>query len=110
MRKHYITIGVLTLSLVAPSVLATCKIASRSDNLVLMNCAVSTTSKEWVEASKLACDKDTTCNVWIWGEETLLPTTAPKTDSEIPKSLTSKALAVWANDSASLLTLKAKNK
>lgn len=85
---------------------AECAQASRSGNIVLMTCSLDATTETWTQAAKQACGDDKSCNVWFWQRGVQLPKIAPLTDIELPKSLTSKALAVWANDSNSLLTLK----
>ena len=44
--------------------------------------------------------------MWIWDDAALVPETAPATDAELPKDRTGKAVAVWANDSQSLVSLR----
>lgn len=106
MRATLIPMGILCTSLSTFATATECEEASRSDAIILMNCSADSTSETWVNAAKNACGDDKSCNVWFWPKGIELPTTAPLTDVELPKSLTSKALAVWANDSSSLLTLK----
>lgn len=99
-------VGILSSFITASAMAAECTVASRSDNIVLMNCSADSTSETWVSSAKKACGDDLSCNVWIWRDDVQLPKTAPMKDTEIPKALTSTALAVWANDSGNLLTLK----
>lgn len=86
--------------------LANCELVRRSEDVVLMHCQEATATETLVEAGKKVCGDDTRCNVWFWNSDVTLPESAPETDVELPKTLTSQALAVWANDSESLLTLR----
>ena len=95
--------------LISAQVAAECERVNRSDNVVLMSCAQVVDAEAMVAVAKEECGEDKTCNVWFWSSEVGLPDTAPATDAELPTALTSKALAVWANDSGSLMTLKKKN-
>lgn len=106
MRATIIVMGILCSCSSTFAAATECTQASRSDNIVLMRCSADATSETWVEAAKKACGNDKSCNVWFWPKDVELPETAPLTDTELPKSLTAQALAVWANDSSSLLTLK----
>jgi hypothetical protein len=83
-----------------------CVVKSRSEGVVLMHCKTNLEDKAWVEAAKAACQPGKACNVWIWDDLARMPTTAPKTDAELPKSATGAAVAVWINDSGSLMKLK----
>lgn len=106
MRLSFIFAGFLGGLLSTSAIAATCNQASRSDDIVLMRCSVDSTSETWIAAAKQACGEDKSCNVWFWHHGVELPKAAPLKDIDLPKNLTSKALAVWANDSSSLLTLK----
>jgi len=86
-----------------------CKLVSRSKDVALMQCSKDAHQDTWVASAKAICLDDSRCNVWIWPTEVQLPEQAPDTDMELPKSLTSQALAVWANDTATLLQLKKKS-
>lgn len=99
-------IGLLSSFTAVSAIAAECTVAARSENIVFLSCSADSVSETWVESAKKACGDDASCNVWIWKNDVKLPATAPLTDAEIPKALTSTALAVWANDSANLLTLK----
>ena len=71
-----------------------------------MHCKTNLDDKILAQAAKAACEPGKTCNVWIWDDLSKMPTAAPKTDTELPKTATGAAVAVWINDSASLMTLK----
>lgn len=105
MRLLFI-LGLLICLLSTRAIAATCDQASRSDDIVLMSCSVDSTSETWMAAAKQACGDDKSCNVWFWPHGVELPKKAPLKDIDLPKNLTSKAVAVWANDSSSLVTLK----
>lgn len=93
---------------VCMQVAANCELVTRSADVVLMHCTQESDSELMVSAAKKECGEDERCNVWFWNSDVVLPEVAPEKDEGLPKSLTSSALAVWANDSASLLTLKKK--
>ena len=83
-----------------------CTVKSRSDAVVLMHCKAGLKDAAWVAAAKAACEPGKPCNVWIWEDPSKIPAAAPKTDTELPKSATGAAVAVWINDIANLITLK----
>ena len=88
------------------AVLAECELKSRSDDVVLMQCSALPSDDDFKKVGQDACGDDSMCNVWFWGAGVNLPESAPEKDSDLPKSLSSQALAVWVNDSGSLLKLK----
>ncbi len=85
---------------------ADCTVKARSETVVLMHCKANLDDKILAKAAKAACEPGKTCNVWIWDDLSKMPAAAPKTDTELPKTATGAAVAVWINDSASLMTLK----
>jgi hypothetical protein len=90
----------------AQSATAGCEVKSRSDAVVVMVCPASSDADAWRKASIAACGDKPYCNVWIWDDATKAPTSAPARDADMPRSQAGAALAVWANDSKSLLSLK----
>lgn len=85
---------------------SSCAVKNRSDAVVLMLCPAGQTDVTLRAAAAKACESKTRCNVWIWDDAALVPETAPATDAELPKDRTGKAVAVWANDSQSLVSLR----
>lgn len=83
-----------------------CTVKSRSNAVVLMHCKAHLDDKVWAAAAKAACEPGKACNVWIWEDRSMIPLTAPETDTDLPKSATRAAVAVWINDSANLMKLK----
>ena len=83
-----------------------CTVKSRSNAVVLMHCKAQLDEKVWAAAAKAACEPGKACNVWIWEDQSMIPQTAPETDTDMPKSATRAAVAVWINDSANLMKLK----
>lgn len=84
-----------------------CEVRDRSDELVLMVCKPGSPPTQWRSAAQAACGEEgKRCNVWIWSSTADAPAKAPKTDAEIPKQHSAKAIAVWANDSQSLLQIR----
>lgn len=105
MTKSFV-FGITFAGCVVGNVYANCDLQSRSENLVLMNCERGVSVDVLKETGRSVCADDQTCNVWFWEDRKDIPEVAPLLDSELPKSLTSSATAVWINDSDSLLTLK----
>lgn len=103
-----LSISVLGIGLLGCSVavLAECELKSRSNDVILMQCSASPSDDDFTKVGQDACGDDSACNVWFWGAGVDLPENAPEKDSDLPKSLSSQALAVWVNDSGSLLKLK----
>lgn len=85
---------------------STCTVKASSPAVALMYCPSQTDEKTWIEAAKAACEPGKARNVWIWDDLSKMPASAPQTDAELPKSATSAAVAVWVNDSSSLMKLK----
>jgi len=83
-----------------------CSVKDRTEALVLMFCPGQLNEKVWIEAGKSACSLGQLCNVWIWDDRSKMPETAPKTDAELSKTLAGAAVAIWVNDSQSLMKLK----
>jgi hypothetical protein len=89
-----------------PAIASACTVKASSPAVALMYCLPQTDEKTWIEAAKSACEPGKSRNVWIWDDLNKMPANAPQTDAELPKSSTSAAVAVWINDSASLMKLK----
>lgn len=83
-----------------------CTVTARSSAVVLMHCKANLDDKAWVAAAKAACEPGKACNVWIWEDLSKIPEKAPAIDTDLPKSATGAAVAVWINDSANLIRLK----
>lgn len=83
-----------------------CSVKSRSDAIVIMVCRPGTMPPAMTQAASLACGSKAMCNVWIWDDADKAPTTAPHKDSDLPKAAVQHAVAVWAHDSKSLMSLK----
>jgi hypothetical protein len=83
-----------------------CTVKSRSDAVVLLLCPPQADAELWRMAGEAACSTRAACNAWIWDDATKVPDKAPATDAELPKQRTAAAVAVWVNDSKSLMTLK----
>ncbi len=102
-------LGVLLMSgpaAAAPQAAQSCAVTQRSEAVVLMLCQPAQTEVIWRAAALKACEGKQRCNVWIWDDAAHLPTMAPTTDAELPKAQTAKAVAIWAHDSQSLVSLR----
>ncbi len=86
-----------------------CTVKARSDAVVIMVCPVRATADTWRVAGEAACESKQLCNAWVWDNNAKAPEKAPATDAELPKSSSSAAVAIWVNDSKSLVKLKKTN-
>ncbi len=83
-----------------------CSVKDRTEAVVLMFCPGQLGEKAWIEAGKKVCGSVTECNVWIWNDQSKMPDAATKTDAELSKKHTSAAIAIWINDTQSLMKLR----
>jgi hypothetical protein len=86
---------------------ATCTEKSRSERVVVMVCPAGATPAAMKAAGQAACKGKTGgCNAWIWDDASKAPMKAPAIDTDMPKTTTGNARAVWLNDSQSLMELR----
>lgn len=90
----------------APADASSCKVRSRSEAVVVMVCTGGFDAPAVQAAAAEACGSRQACNVWIWDAESRAPVQAPKSDAELDKSKAAQAIAVWANDSKSLMRIR----
>lgn len=83
-----------------------CKTKARSEAVVILVCPQDASSDMWRAAGEAACGQKLACNAWVWDDHAKAPGTAPVTDADLPKKASAQAVAVWVNDSKSLMTLK----
>lgn len=83
-----------------------CSIKDRTEKVVLIFCPRQSHEREWLAAGQSACPTGQHCNVWIWDDHSKMPSNAPKTDAELSKGHAASAVAIWVNDSQSLIKLK----
>ncbi len=83
-----------------------CAVRASSGTVVVLICANSAKPDTWREAGIQACKDRSECNAWVWDDAEKAPLKAPAKDAELPKSATAEAVAIWVNDSKSLVTLK----
>lgn len=80
-----------------------CKVVSTSASVAIVLCAPTAISVDWREAGALACRDKQACNAWIWDDESKTPKTAPAKDTDIPKSQTGAARAIWVTPGDQLI-------
>lgn len=80
-----------------------CKVVSTSASVAIVLCARTAVSVDWREAGALACKDKQACNAWIWDDESKTPKTAPAKDTDIPKSQTGAARAIWVSPGDQLI-------
>lgn len=82
-----------------------CALKDRSSAVAVVVCEPDAEDSVWREAGLAACGTDPECNVWIWASEEAAPDSAPDTDTGLGEQYTATAVAVWVNDSQSLIAL-----
>ncbi len=92
----------------APVPAGACEIVDRSSAVVLLACPANLLPEALRQAGVAACGMYIQCNAWIWTDKTKMPTKAPVTQAELPESFRANAIAIWDNESQSLLTLRRK--
>ena len=80
-----------------------CKVVSASASVAIVLCTRSATNEDWRETGALACRDKKSCNAWIWDDESKAPKTAPAKDTDIPKSQTGAARAIWVSPGDQLI-------
>nr|WP_315430283.1 hypothetical protein [uncultured Albidiferax sp.] len=83
-----------------------CAVKSRSAAVVVMVCPPRTAPDAFRLAGESACGDKLACNVWVWDDSAKAPDKAPDVDADLPKRQSGTAIAIWVNDSKSLVTLK----
>jgi hypothetical protein len=58
-------------------------------------------------AGEKACGEARMCNAWIWDDAEKAPKDAPAADADLEPQYVGEAVAVWANDSRSLMLIEA---
>jgi hypothetical protein len=85
---------------------AACWVRSRSSQWVVLICTPDAGEQVWRVRSQAACADQSRCNVWIWEQPAKAPESAPSTDADITLLQASAALALWINESQSLVKLR----
>jgi hypothetical protein len=83
-----------------------CSIKARSNAVVILVCPPLSNAENWRVAGSAACESKQFCNAWVWDDSGKAPNKAPATDADLPKNSSGAAVAIWVNDSKSLVTLK----
>ena len=84
-----------------------CSVKSRSERVVIVVCPPGATQDVLRTAGVAACKSHATgCNAWIWEDPAKAPMKAPAIDTDMPKTTTGTARAVWLNESQSLMEVR----
>jgi hypothetical protein len=83
-----------------------CSVRSQSEAVAVVVCPPGLKEAALGEAGKRACGSRVVCNAWIWDDGSKAPRVAPASDAEIQKAVAASAVAVWANDTQSLLLIR----
>lgn len=89
-----------------PAGASTCEVIDRSSTVVLMLCPPGLPAEALREAGSAACLMRTHCNVWIWADRQQVPQKAPAVQADLPESARRHAVAIWVNESQSVVTLR----
>jgi hypothetical protein len=87
---------------------ASCSVKVRSTQVIVLICTPDAGDPVWRVRSQAACADQSRCNVWIWDEPAKAPELAPGSDAAIPKYQADAAVAVWINESQTLIRLQAR--
>lgn len=84
-----------------------CRVKDQTENVAVVICPIQT-NREALQAAGVAACKGRleSCNAWIWDDSAKAPSKAPVRDTDMPKSVTGSARAVWVNDSSSLIEVR----
>ena len=83
-----------------------CSVRAQSTAVVVMVCPKGFDAGTIQAAATAACGARRECNVWVWDAESKAPAKAPQRDADLDKAQAATAIAVWANDSKSLMRLQ----
>lgn len=114
LARHRMLLGVILCGLIgsvqAAPVAAeagSCSVKSRSERVAIVVCPSGAKQDVLRAAGAAACKSHTAgCNAWIWDDPAKAPMKAPAIDTDMPKSTTGSARAVWLNESQSLMELR----
>jgi hypothetical protein len=84
-----------------------CTVKDRSDAVALVICRPGSVQAELKAAGQAACQGLSRCNAWIWDDAAKAPKRAPAVDTDMPKSTTGAARAVWIQEAGHLIELRA---
>lgn len=85
---------------------AKCVVKNRSSAIAIVVCPAGTEREALQAAGIRACKDLNPCNAWIWEDANKAPATAPEKDTDMPKSVTGAARAVWVNGAENLIELR----
>lgn len=83
-----------------------CSVKDRSERLALVICPAGSSQAQLRQAGEAACAGKQVCNAWIWENAAQVPAKAPAMDTELPKTATGAARAVWMQDAGQLMELR----
>ena len=83
-----------------------CKVLSAEGSIRVVVCPKGLDQEGLRRAGVEACGVVKYCNAWIWDSEEKAPKYSPRIDSDLAQEDVGNAVAVWANDSTSLLKLE----
>ena len=87
---------------------AICSVRARSTQLIVLICTPNAGDQVWRVRSQAACADQSRCNVWIWDQPAKAPEFAPVSDAQISRFQADAAVAVWINESQTLLRGRAR--
>ena len=87
---------------------AICWIKARSSQWVVLICTPDAGEQVWRVRSQAACADQSRCNVWIWDQPAKAPEFAPPRDVDVFRFQGEAAVAVWINESQTLIKRQAR--
>jgi hypothetical protein len=82
-----------------------CKLVSSSATVAIVVCNPAAKQTDWRAAGAQACADKPSCNAWIWDDASKAPTVAPLRDTDMPKSQTGAARAIWVKPGDQLVEI-----
>lgn len=99
-------LALLTGAQAPASAASACRVVDRTEAVVVMVCTAGSDADTIRAAAAAACGERAACNVWVWDSAAKAPKRAPVADAQLDKSQAGSAIAIWANDSQSLMRLR----
>ena len=87
---------------------AICSVRVRSPQLVVLICTPDAADQVLRVRSQAACAEQGRCNVWIWDQPAKAPDAISLNDFGISPFQVNAAVAVWINESQTLIRLQAR--
>jgi len=83
-----------------------CSVRDGEESIRVLICPPGLDEQAYRLAGEEACGAQLMCNAWIWDSADKAPKNVPKKDSDIDPKAAGNAVAVWANDTKQLMSIR----